>query len=187
MTISKVAFLAALSLFPLAATADSDWLGFYGGLSYATVSGEINASSTVNVGVTLEDSSAPGLFAGYNWQQGNFVYGGELNYTNVETNYTGFPTAVQDPVVELRARVGYALTEDLLAYGFFGVSRSGITEGSNQVDQNGTAYGIGADFMVTDDIFSGFEVSRRDVSGTFISSTLSTDIDIVALRVGYRF
>ena len=57
-----------------------DWSGFYGGLSLGADAGDMlyRLDGNPNGGEQI-DGTRVGLFAGYTMQNGNFVYGGELN------------------------------------------------------------------------------------------------------------
>ena len=100
---------------PVAAVEETtSWDGFYGGLSYASVSGALNENTYGSGFPAMEDSSAAGAFIGYNWQRGNMVYGAELNYTAVDTNLVGYANSFPESVTEMRGRVGYTALDDLL-------------------------------------------------------------------------
>ena len=162
-----------------------NWAGAYGGLSFSGVSGGLN-ENTGGPLVDFESDTGLGLFAGYNWQSGNWVYGGELNYTNFSTPFVGFPTVTQNDSLELRARLGYSMN-NVLVYGFVGAARSTLESPGLSVTQNGASYGLGAQMMFTDSMFGGLEVARRDVSGSALGNTVGSDIDTVSLRVGFQF
>ncbi|MEJ6509587.1 MAG: outer membrane beta-barrel protein, partial [Octadecabacter sp.] len=133
----------------------------------------------------LQDS-AIGVFAGYNWQRGNLVYGGELNVTEGSLVLEGYNEEL-DTTIELRGRVGYAMG-DALVYGFFGYGMSEYVYSSSQHDVAGGTYGLGIDYMVTDSIFAGLEVSNRELTGTTGTGTDQTNyIDMISLRIGYNY
>lgn len=69
----------------------------------------------------MDSETGAGAFIGYNWQRNALVYGAELNYTSLEIPTVGFAKSVMDDIIELRGRVGYTITEDLLGYGFVGL------------------------------------------------------------------
>lgn len=208
MSISKtIAFSAAASMLALGATSAMaagpvvvtpaepvytpapapvrDWSGAYGGLSFSGVSGGMN-ENTGGPLLDLDSDTGLGLFAGYNWQSGNLVYGGELNYTNFSTPFTGAAGSSVDDSLELRARVGYAM-DNVLLYGFVGAARSDATFGAADYNLTGVSYGLGAQYQFTNGVFAGLELGRRDVSDTVGGNTLGADIDTVSLRVGFQF
>lgn len=163
-----------------------NWAGAYGGLSFSRVTGGVNENTGGGVQPDLESDTGFGLFAGYNWQSGNLVYGGELNYTNFSTPFVGFPATTQENALELRARVGYAM-DNVLLYGFVGGARSTVEGGGTSLTQNGVSYGLGAQMAFSNNMFAGLELARRDVSGSVGGATLGSDIDTVSLRVGFQF
>ena len=162
----------------------TDWSGGYVGLSYSSVDGTMEWSGHSTVFDYIEDS-AIGVFAGYNWQSGNLVYGGELNVTGglVGVNGHGFDYTSEGlgNTIELRARAGYA-TGDMLAYGFFGYGRSSYGTNS-RVDVAGVTYGAGVDYMVTTSMFAGLEFSHRELVQTLQTNSL----DFITLRIGYNY
>ena len=167
----------------------TSWAGFYGGLSYSSVSGGLNENTATFIYPDLNRSGAAGAFIGYNWQNNNLVYGAELNHTAVDTNLVGYPNSFQQDVTEIRGRLGYTPANDLLVYGFLGYASTRINDSGIIVDQTGVSYGVGMDYMVWNNTFVGLELARRDVSGTIGASTdtAGTEIDTVSLRVGYKF
>ena len=146
--------------------------------------------------------SALGLSGGYNWRNGNIVYGADFQYLNFNNL-----TATEDPVnetrevlgvVDLRGRVGYA-TGDLLLYGALGWSWSrlhihpGLAYGDqgrdNSADLNGVSIGVGAEYNFTERFFGAAEYTYRNLSGEFEETTTSNEIDVstAVVRVGFRF
>ena len=133
----------------------------------------------------IDSDTGVGVFAGYNWQRGNLVYGGEGSYIRFEAPYVGFPANFQNDSIEIRGRIGYALNNVLL-YGFVGGARTNLSAPGISVNQSGATYGLGAQMMFGSSMFAGLEVARRDVSGTG-GTTLDTTLDTVSLRVGFQF
>jgi opacity protein-like surface antigen len=165
----------------------TDWSGSYVGLSYSSVDGTLTYNNQTTVYEILEDS-AIGVFAGYNWQSGNLVYGSELNVTERLVGLTGFPTEYLGNTIELRGRGGYAIG-DTLAYGFLGYSKSDFTNSQGTWDVDGVTYGLGVDYMVTTSIFAGLEFSNRELSGATVNAgqKQESSIDMISLRLGYKF
>ena len=81
-----------------------DWTGFYGGLTLGQGSGEqtIPPSSTPND----LDGRQFGGFAGYNFQSGNLVYGGELAVNSAEIEVGEISNVEYTRFVDLKARLG---------------------------------------------------------------------------------
>ena len=165
----------------------TDWSGGYVGLSYSSVDGTMQYANSITVYEYVEDS-AIGVFAGYNWQSGNLVYGGELNVTEGLVGITNYPTEGLDTTIELRARAGYA-TGDMLAYGFLGYGKSEYEfPNSGTLDVAGVTYGAGVDYMITNTIFTGLEFSHRELKGDHsMSGEQTSSIDMISLRIGWKF
>lgn len=171
----------------------TDWSGGYVGLSYSSVDRTMEWNGQATVFEYIEDS-AIGVFAGYNWQSSNLVYGVELNVTEdlvgvTDPGITNHPSEGLDTTIELRARAGYA-TGDALVYGFFGYGRSSYGSlGNNgewavsQRDVAGVTYGLGVDYMVTTSIFAGLEFSHREL----VQASQTNSLDFITLRIGYNY
>ena len=90
----------------------------------------------------------------------------------------------------MRARVGYAMG-DALVYGFLGYGTSEITWVGGTppfgYDVAGGTYGMGVDYMVTDSMFAGFEVSNLELTGTKGGGEHTHDINVISLRIGWKF
>lgn len=172
-------------------TTSTDWSGSYCGLSYSSGGG---TESSVYYGTyDYVDDTAIGGFCGNNWQRSNLVYGGELNVTAGSlAQYAGNHDELGTRT-ELRARVGYAMG-DALVYGFLGYGTSDlafVTTGTGY-DVAGGTYGLGVDYMVTDRMFAGFEVSNLELTGTPTVGTghvveYTHDITVISLRIGWKF
>ena len=170
------------------ATTVTDWSGSYCGLSYSSGGGTDAGSS----GSTFDyfDDTAIGGFCGNNWQRSNLVYGGELNVTAGSLAIDGFSDELGTRT-ELRARVGYAMG-DALVYGFLGYGTSDVKWGGTNpggYDVAGGTYGMGVDYMVTDSMFAGLEVSNLELKGmpTGGNGEHTHDINVISLRIGWKF
>jgi len=171
------------------ALTSTDWSGSYCGLSYSSGGGTDAGSS----GSTYDyfDDTAIGGFCGNNWQRSNLVYGGELNVT---AGSLAIDNGFSDELgtrTELRARVGYAMG-DALVYGFLGYGTSDVKWGGTNpggYDVAGGTYGMGVDYMVTDSMFAGLEVSNLELKGmpTGGNGEHTHDINVISLRIGWKF
>ncbi|MEM8538794.1 MAG: outer membrane beta-barrel protein, partial [Pseudomonadota bacterium] len=113
-----------------------DWTGFYAGgqLGY----GRLDSSS-------IEDSDDPdgalyGVHAGYNYDFGNLVLGGEVDYdlTNIEVDT---PSSDVDSVARAKVKLGYDAGL-LLPYATAGVARVETTDDLDG-DTDGSFFGLG--------------------------------------------
>lgn len=175
----------------------SEWAGFYGGLAASAFDGVSDYSDPARGVGDVNENSNVGAFVGYNWQSGQLVYGGELHITSGFEGVTFSAPAAGDfadelgQIVDVRGRVGYAVNK-ALPYGFVGLSTSEYTIFSgNSWDLQGPVFGLGVDYLVTENIFAGIEVSRRDIEGDASSSFPDVDQwvtqDSITLRAGYKF
>lgn len=106
-------------------------------------------------------------FVGYNWQMDNFVFGaeGELGYNGVEGRNAGQRSkAGMDG--SLRARLGYAVSPDILLYGTAGGAGKSVkvTDGaiSDKSTMLGWTAGVGSDIKITDNVFGRVEYRYTD-------------------------
>jgi opacity protein-like surface antigen len=174
---------------PPPASTSTDWSGSYCGLSYSSGGGTESSAQYGTYTYDYVDDTAIGGFCGNNWQRNNLVYGGELNVT---AGSLAIDDSLPDELgarTELRARVGYAMG-DALVYGFLGYGTSDLkffTTGTGY-DVAGGTYGLGVDYMVTDRMFAGVEVSNLELTGTPTGGGEYThDITVISLRIGWKF
>lgn len=174
-----------------------DWSGFYGGLSYGRATGETNyysAPGTFGNGPWDVEGNLPGLFAGYNVQNGNFVYGAELSamFGDVRGTPSGFEEQQYEDVIDLKARVGYAAGSALF-YGALGYSTSKFTEdyADSLQTMSGLGYGVGVDVAIAGRYSIGAEYYSRDLNGSLdYAPTYELDdsgFDTFTLRFGMQF
>ena len=171
-------------------TTVTDWSGSYCGLSYSSGGGTESSAHYGTYTYDYVDDTAIGGFCGNNWQRNNLVYGGELNVT---AGSLAIDDSLPDELgarTELRARVGYAMG-DALVYGFVGYGTSDLTffTTGTGYDVAGGTYGLGVDYMVTDRMFAGLEVSNLELKGMPTGGTgeYTHDINVISLRIGWKF
>jgi opacity protein-like surface antigen len=166
-----------------------DWSGPYAGLSYGRTSSDIDFNTTGLFDVN--DGKVAGLYAGYLFQRGTFVYGGELAYGRVsDANVPGFPASEFSSILDLKGRAGVAVNRALF-YGVIGYSKAKFDDGpTREFDMDGFAYGLGTEFAVTQRLTVGLEYMARDVSGNASDDATVTgdaNLDTISLRVGLSF
>lgn len=175
-----------------AAAAVHDWSGPYVGLSYGTATGEAQMGEGGNVILSsdLEDGSVVGAHAGYLFQRGRFVYGGELAYGAVsDMIYPGFVMDEGvDNVLDLKAKVGFAANRALF-YGVLGYSMSSFYVDGGETKTDGLSLGAGVDFAMTERLTLGLEYLSRDLSGVLTGCCIETNMTVntLSLRVGLSF
>ncbi|MFZ1468283.1 MAG: outer membrane beta-barrel protein [Paracoccaceae bacterium] len=174
-----------------AAVAVHDWSGVYVGLGYGKASADV--VFTPGGAVDFNDGTITSLHAGYLLQRGSLVYGGELSFGSISDLYAipGFGNNDEiDRVIDLKARLGFAADRFQL-YGVLGYSKATYTEvPGGDWDADGMAYGIGAEYAVSQRMTIGVEYLARDLSAdspTLVGQTADFNLDTVSLRVGLQF
>lgn len=166
-----------------------DWSGFYGGLSIGRGVGDMDYGADGDFEGDFK-GGLNGLFAGYNAQNGNMVYGAELAFGNSSISDVDFPEESYEQTLDLKGRVGYAAGRGLY-YGVLGYSRDEYYRDGASIKSTGggVLFGVGVDYMMTDKVFVGAEYLRRnlknDANVDYID--LESDIDTLSLRVGMKF
>ena len=131
-----------------------------------------------------------GAFVGYNFVQGDWVFGPELSATTplhlTEPGWEGYAASA----VDLRARIGRTFGNTLV-YGAVGVSRMMTNNASsNSFSGTGVNMGIGAEMPVGSNAFVGVDLTaRRANSGTIVDGEyLDGDMfNTASIRAGFRF
>lgn len=175
----------------------STWAGPYAGVQLG-----YGFSGSVDDGLNDIGTSGwmGGAFGGFNFQNGQFVYGveGDVNYSGVDGDNAGF-TARSRFDGSVRGRAGVAVNDDLLLYGTAGVAAESLRvthDASGSRDTNtliGWTAGAGADVKLTDEVFARAEYRYTDYgSKTFdLPGVGSAEIDSsnhrVQVGVGIKF
>jgi outer membrane immunogenic protein len=178
---------------PIAELPVASWAGPYAGLNIGY--GFSGRTKAPDVGTTMDTKGfIGGAFAGYNWQSDNFVFGGEadIGYNGTKGDNNGIESK---PGVEgsLRARLGYAVSPDILLYGTAGgAARSlkiddGVTSDSNTM--LGWTAGVGSDIKLTDNIFGRVEYRYTDFGSKDFSNVgrVKANDNRVTFGVGMKF
>ena len=145
-----------------------EWTGFYTGLQlgYADIDGP---------GVLDGNDNSYGFHAGYDYDFGNWVIGGELDYdqTDVDLN---FGAASVDSVARLKFKGGYDLGNTLV-YATAGVARADTSVG----DETGPFAGLGISYKVTDRYTIGAEVLEHRFDD--LAGVAGDDVDATTFTV----
>jgi outer membrane immunogenic protein len=141
------------------------WTGPYLGLSLGYgFAGRVSASPpSVDERIRTRGFMG-GVFGGYNFQDGMMVYGGEadINYSRLRGTNDDGDEARSSVDGSLRARVGVAVTEDILLYGTGGVAAERLRVNPTGMDSDtnmmvGLTAGVGMDARLTDQVFGRVE------------------------------
>lgn len=163
-----------------------DWSGAYAGLSYGSAMGEVqfNPGSFDD----FDGATLAGVHAGYLFQRGSFVYGGEIAYADLkDANFDSFEGI--DTAFDLKARIGFAANRALF-YGVVGYSQANLYVDGGEWKMKGPAFGLGAEFALSDRMTLGLEYLSRDVSGDESGGfpvDAEAKLDSISLRVGLSF
>ncbi len=175
----------------------ASWGGAYAGatLGYG-FSGEARDKT---VGNTIEtDGWLGGGFAGYNYDTGTGIVAGveaDLGYSGVRGSNAG--TEVKSGMDgSLRARLGYAMTPEILVYGTAGGAgkRVSVTEGGvkDSATALGWTAGAGTEVKVTENMFVRGEYRYSDYgTDNFVTGSGARSVDSsdhkVQFGVGFHF
>jgi outer membrane immunogenic protein len=113
------------------------------------------------------DGFLGGAFAGYNYQIDNFVIGaeGDIGYSGVEGSNAG-TDSTGGGEGSLRARLGYAVSPEILLYATGGGAGRSIKLEEGGVSDRNTLYGwtagAGADIKITENVFGRVEYRYTD-------------------------
>ncbi|KCV83573.1 hypothetical protein ATO10_02395 [Actibacterium atlanticum] len=156
--------------------AGGDWTGAYGGLSLGY--GDFDGAAGQNA-----DGTVGGIFAGYDWDLGDWVVGGALEYSASDANFPG--TTGVDAIGRLKLRAGYDLGKTLV-YGTVGAARANIDLGGGDAWDNGYFVGFGAEHFLTESVTVGGELTY-DRFDNFANTTTDVDGLSATARVALRF
>lgn len=144
-------------------TFGGDWTGAYGGVQLGY--GDVDGTGTAD-----GDDALFGVHLGYDYDFGNFVLGGELDYDFADIDLNGAATV--DSVARLKLRAGYD----------FGRTLGYVTAGVADVDtsigsETGEFFGIGAAYQINDRYMVGAELLEHnfdDIAGSGVDADATT-------------
>jgi opacity protein-like surface antigen len=153
----------------------TDWTGGYVGanIGYGNLGGDEDGSGAVG-----------GLQAGYLYDFGTFVLGGELGLNAANLDFDSGNGQI-DSLTTLKMKAGYDAGRTLV-YGTLGAA---YADGEvNNVSANDTGYLVGAgfDYLLTDSVTVGGEVNYNKFDN-FDGTGLDLDATTVGVNVNYRF
>jgi len=163
-----------------------NWSGFYAGLNLGYAWGKVSNSSIEPRGL------AGGAQAGYNWQSGQFVFGGETDIQLSGADDTFAPYKFSNPWFgTLRARAGFALNNILfyatggLAYGDLKGELFGLSETKTLT---GWTAGVGMEVGMTPNWSARVEYLYFDLgSRTYSITGVDNGMQASMLRFGVNY
>lgn len=170
--------------------ARTDWGGAYVGaqVSYAT-----SDATSDGTDERFDGSGAGfGLHAGYRFDFGSWVAGGELDYNRTSLDYDDVPSDIGIDSLAYVKLTGGADFGPLLAYGTVGrVFADLSSEGFGDVDGQGWFAGVGGHYRISDRFSIGAEYKHgwlRDFDASSpIPFDVEIDTDMLDIRAAYRF
>lgn len=153
----------------------SDWSGFYLGGSIGTGNVTVGDADAI-------DASNLGVHAGYNYDMGQFVLGGELEYSRLDFDDAG--DNFDASVLRLKGRVGYDAGA-FLPYVTAGVAQLTLEDGSD-VNDFGYFYGAGVAYAINDSFSVGGEILQHAFED-FNDGGADISAQTMGLRVSYSF
>ncbi|HCQ64635.1 MAG TPA: hypothetical protein DIU07_05400 [Rhodobacteraceae bacterium] len=157
---------------------ENDWEGFYGGVTGGMQSGDITP------GPFTFDATTYGGFAGYNFQQGQMVFGAEIAGQIGTLDVNPGPAFDVDMLLDAKVRVGYSFGDALL-FASGGYSTFGATTPLTFAATGWNA-GVGLDYAITEKFFVGGEYVYRNMP-----TTIPAGFDATShggqLRAGIKF
>lgn len=158
-----------------------DWTGPYIGVQLGN-----GWLSFEDDGIETEaDDLLYGVHAGYNFDFGNFVLGGEIDHDQTEIAIDDFNSLDNITRAKLRAGVGFG---QALVYATAGAAHANATIDDLSYSDTGYFYGAGVQYMLTDRVSIGGEVLQHEW-GDFDEALPTGDVSATTLsaRVSMRF
>jgi outer membrane immunogenic protein len=179
---------------PIAELPVASWAGPYAGVSVGY--GFSGHAKVHDGGPDIKTKGfVGGVFGGYQWQQENFVYGAEadLGYNGVKGDSGGVDSKGGFEG-SLRARLGYAVTPEILLYGTGGGAlknqKISVPGDSDSNTMLGWTAGVGTDIKITDNVFGRVEYRYTDFGSKSFDSVgtkVKESDNRVTFGVGMKF
>lgn len=155
-----------------------DWSGF-------SVGGQLSYGDVSTDGPELDgEGLLYGLRAYYDYDFGNFILGGGLQYDAADIDLDG--VAAVDNVLRLGARVGASLGDNWV-YGTAGFAQAYTDpDAADPGSSDGYFAGLGYEVAVTDTVTVGAELLYHEFD-SFDIDTLEADVTTLGVSANYRF
>ena len=191
-------YTPAITPAPVAAT--GNWTGVYTGVQLGSgdiaVENQIDRDGDGDIdgdddtfafgGVLDGDGALGGVHAGYLWDLGTFVVGGELDYDKADIDLGLAGGGELDSVARAKLKMGYDAGQTLV-YGILGGARADATVGGVDFSDTGYVVGAGVDYMVTPSFVVGGEVLYHDFGDDFDGTDVSVDATTFQVRASFKF
>lgn len=160
---------------PIAQPVGTDWTGGYAGVQLGY--------GGLDAGGDTDEDLLYGVQGGYQYDFGNFVVGAEADYNR--TNFDLGGGDALDNMARLKGRVGFDAGRAMI-YATGGAAFGNATLGGTSYSDTGYFYGAGIDYLVTDQISVGGEITHNQFN-EFAGSGTDLDATTFAARVNYKF
>lgn len=163
-----------------------NWAGFYAGANLGYEWGKATNTGTSPSGI------AGGLQGGYNWQNGQFVYGVETDIQISGADDTFAPWKFSNPWFgTLRGRVGYAVNT-MLFYGTLGFAYGDLEGQLGALDETRTEFGwtggLGMEMGLTSNLSAKVEYLYMDLGGrNFTVTGMDSSLQASLFRFGINY
>lgn len=157
----------------------SDWTGFYAG-------GQLGFGQLEADPLDDPDGLTYGAHAGYLYDLGNIVLGGELDLDGTEIEDETADVAL-DTVTRAKLRLGYD-AGDFLPYLTGGIAQARTSSGTAAFDGDDTGgfAGLGAEYRISDGIRIGGEFLRHQFDD-YNGSGVDIEANTATARVSFQF
>lgn len=159
---------------PAPSFSSPDWTGFYGGvqLGYGDVDTNVSGS---------DDGVIGGIVGGYDYDLGNFVVGGGIDYDFADISVANNAATLEN-VFRAKLRGGYKLGNGLI-YGTGGYAQA---ETDNLGSDDGYFIGAGYEHLVTDNFTVGGELLYHEFDN-YNSTAVDVEATTLQVRGTFRF
>ena len=184
----KIAILLWVFAMPIAYGQSQNFEGF--GLSIDYAINAITDKTSPDASYTnTSRSGVPSITADYyKAVTDQILVGADGTYDLGTTDTSNTDPDATHPI-EAGAKLGYAFTENLMAYVKLGWSWSKYSAPGYYQWINGPSYGIGAEYLLTKHIFTRLEVSQQNYKSISWSDGSSDKVNInsYGISLGWRF
>ena len=171
------------------------WSGPYAGVSLGYNFSGNTTTPTTDIDT---DGFVGGVFGGYNAQSGMFVYGleGDIGYSDSNGANALTESSTSSVDGSLRARMGVAVTDDVLLYATGGGAGQSLKlsdpAGSDRNTMLGWTAGGGVDVKITEQVFGRVEYRYTDFSSSDFNTgsgtqSIDSNENRVSFGVGMKF
>ncbi len=166
---------------PIVVAPSYDWTGGYAGLQLGY--GSVDLDGGID-----GDGAIGGVHAGYMWDFGQWVLGGELDYdaANIDLeDGAGIDVGDLDSVARLKLRAGYDLGRSLI-YATAGAAHAEAEVGGADLSDTGWFAGVGMGYQLNNNWIVGGEVLTHQFDD-FDNSGVDVDATTATLRASFKF